>query len=196
MTRKISFFIGLCLITAIGFSQRVYVNAHILDKVSSPASDTIYYSLDRPLVWSDFQGNAEDNSDAGAVTSSGFGYGAGITTRGGNIYIDLGVYTYFSRSHSWRKSMIHTPYHLEHEQHHFDITMLGAEKFCNAIRKAHFTRDNYKELLDDIFEKMFKENTDLQDRYDNDTEHSINKDRQYVWNNRINEIIGRSVAAQ
>lgn len=196
MTRKISLLISLCLIAAIGYSQRVYINAYIQDKVTNPSSDTIYYSLDRPLSWSDFQGTAEEDSDAGAVTSSGFGYGAGITTKGNDIYINLAVFTYFSRSRSWKKPVIHTGYHLEHEQHHFDITMLGAERFCDAIRKAHFTKDNCRQVIDEIFEKMFKENTELQDRYDNDTEHSINKEHQYAWNNRINEIMGRSVAAQ
>jgi hypothetical protein len=191
MTGKIYLTVGLCLLAALSFSQKVHVSAYILDKPQLPGSDTIYYSLDRPLTWTDFQGVPERNNDAGAVTSSGFGYGAGITQRGEDTYINLGVYTYFSRSRSWKKPIIHTNYHLEHEQHHFDITMLGAERFCDAIKKAHFTNDNYKELISQIFDRIFNENTELQERYDNETEHSINEERQFAWNKQINEAMGR-----
>jgi hypothetical protein len=186
----------LAVVCLAGYSQRIYVNANVVDKTTLSDSDTIYYSMDRPISWDDFQGKVDVNSIAGAVTSSGFGYGAAITTREDAIYIDLDVYTYFSRSHSWKKSMIHSDYHLEHEQHHFDITMLGAERFCAAIRQAHFTASNYKQLINDIFERIFNENTELQETYDNQTEHSINREMQVAWNKKINETIGRVVAVQ
>ena len=92
--------------------------------------------------------------------------------------------------------MIHSDYHLEHEQHHFDITMLGAERFCAAIREAHFTVDNYRDLISDIFDKTFDENAQLQETYDNQTEHSINKEIQYAWNKKINELMGRQDVIQ
>jgi hypothetical protein len=189
-------FFLLTIVCLAGFSQRVYVKANVVDKETSPSSDTIYYAMDRPITWDDFQGKAEENSIAGAVTSSGFGYGAAITTTEDAIYINLNVYTYFSRSRSWKKSMIHSDYHLEHEQHHCDITMLGAEEFCNAIREAHFTANNYKQLIAEIFDKMFNENTELQETYDSQTEHSINREMQFAWNKKINETMGRIVGTQ
>ena len=191
MARKIFLsLLGLCLVVT-GFSQRVFVSAYMLDKRDDPYSDTIYYSSKRLLTWDDFQGAPQPNSIAGAITCSGFAYNAGITINEDVMHINIGVYTYFDKVKSWKKPIVHTDYHLEHEQHHFDITLLGAERFIEEVRKAHFTRDNYKELLNEIFDRVYQDDSELQETYDAQTEHSINKEMQYAWNLKINKAVGR-----
>jgi hypothetical protein len=186
MNYKLLLLICSLFLAELGFSQKtVTVSAYIIDKVSSAESDTIYYSPLRRLAWGDFSGAPEKDHFGDAVTSSGFAYGAGITMKDGHLEINVGVYTFFNKSKSWRRSFISSDYHLQHEQHHFDITRFGAERFCEEIRKAKFTATNYKEVLNDVFDKIYNENLALQDQYDNETEHSINKDKQLAWNDKI-----------
>ncbi len=99
------------------------------------------------------------------------------------------MYTFFTKHDSWKKPNAHIPYHLEHEQHHFDITRLGAAKLEDEIRKAHFTRNNYKSLLNSIFDKVYNEEIAWQKQYDLETQNSMDSAKQLQWNKKISEEI-------
>ncbi len=167
------------------FSQKVNVIIEMDKKISDPKSDMIYYDFKRPLTWSDFQGKPDPNHFGGAVTASGFAFNSEINYNENHANLVIVVYTYFSKKRSWQKPNVSTDYHLEHEQHHFDITRLGAEKFVDELKKAHFTTDNYKTLVNTIFSNVYKENNDLQQQYDNETKNSINVAKQKEWNEKI-----------
>jgi len=167
------------------FSQNVIVNAFMVGKQTAHDNDTIYYDFNRNLTWSDFKGTPNSNYYGGAVTASGFAFNSQINFDGKNIYLDIGVYTFFSKNDSWKKPQINSNYHLLHEQHHFDITRLGSQKFIAEIEKAHFTKQNYSALLRSIFDKAYKENELMQKQYDRETNHSLNVDKQVDWNNKI-----------
>jgi hypothetical protein len=156
-------------------------------KIETPSkeSDTIYYDFNGNLKWSDFKGKPDENYFAGAVTASGFAFDSQVDFDGTTIFLNIGVYTFFTKSDSWKKPGINSDYHLLHEQHHFDITRIGSENFINEIRKAHFTKENYTKLLTSIFDKVYKENIDTQHLYDKETNHSINVDKQLEWNSKI-----------
>ncbi len=166
-------------------AQRVIVHAFMENRKASIKSDTIYYDFNRKLRWSDFKGKPDENNFAGAVTASGFAFDSQMNFDGTNIYLNIGVYTFFARSDSWRKPGINSEYHLLHEQHHFDLTRIGAEKFITEIQKVSFTKGNYTALLSSIFDKVYKENSDIQHLYDKETSHSINVEKQLEWNNKI-----------
>ena len=167
------------------FSQNVIVNVFMVGKQTAHDNDTIYYDFNRNLTWSDFKGTPNNNYYGGAVTASGFAFNSQINFDGKNIYLDIGVYTFFSKNDSWKKPQINSNYHLLHEQHHFDITRLGSQKFITGIEKAHFTKQNYSALLRSIFNKAYKQNELMQQQYDRETNHSLNVDKQGDWNNKI-----------
>lgn len=167
------------------FSQNVIVHVAMENKKTRSQGDTIYYDFDRNLTWNDFRGTPDNNHFGGAVTASGFAFDSQMDYDGKNIYMDIRVYTFFTKSDSWKKPQINSDYHLLHEQHHFDITMLGSEKFIAELSKAHFTKNNYKQLLESIFDKAYKESEALQSQYDAETNHSLNVDKQMAWNNKI-----------
>lgn len=85
--------------------------------------------------------------------------------------------------------MVNSGYHLRHEQGHFDITMLGAETFVDELKKATFTVQNYQLLINQIFDRDYDENIALQNEYDRETKHSIDKEKQEEWNKRINAAV-------
>ena len=92
---------------------------------ASSASDTIYYNPSQKLVWKDFKGRADNNSEAIAVTFSGFGYAMRFESKGSKTVLDITVYCFFNRKQSWSKTAMQSDYALLHEQHHFDITGLA-----------------------------------------------------------------------
>lgn len=171
------------------FAQKITVHVFTEDYKSSPESDTIYYNFDKPLTWSDFQGKVPAGAPWGAMTVSGFSYKSSMSVDENNIDISVGVYTFFIKNKSWKKPTSNSPYHLEHEQHHFDITMLGAAKVVNEIRKAHFTSQNYKTLLNSLFDKVYNEQIALQNQYDLETKNSMDTAKQTQWNRKISEEI-------
>ncbi len=170
-------------------AQKVLVNVFMEDKITKPISDTIYYHPGRPLTWNDFQGVPDNHHFGEAVTASGYAFDADIKIEGRVIYLNIGVYTFFSKKSSWKKPGIGSAYHLLHEQHHFDITQVSAENFINAVAKAKFTRDNYQKLMSSLFDQSYEECDRLQEQYDNETNHSINRDEQFKWNYRIEDMV-------
>jgi hypothetical protein len=185
---KITFSLFIVLAISLQcFSQKVIVHAFMENKMATPESDTIFYNFNHKLKWADFKGKPEENYFAGAVTASGFAFDSQMDFDGRNIYLNIGVYTFFSKKDSWKKPQINSDYHLLHEQHHFDITRIGSQKFIAAIRNAHFTKQNYNTLLTSIFDKVYKENTAMQEQYDRETRHSLDVKKQLEWNNKISD---------
>lgn len=171
------------------FSQKVVVQVLMDKKYASPQNDTIYYDVNRRLTWEDFKGVPDMNHRGGAVTSSGFAYSWNGENDGEILFVNIIVYAFFTKSNSWRKNGINTDFHLEHEQHHFDITYLGAEKLVNTLQKTNFNLQNYQTRIRQVFEKVYAENIALQNEYDRETKNSLNKEKQLEWNERINRAL-------
>jgi hypothetical protein len=185
MANRLSVFILMLFFSCPVFSQKVFLKVSMENKISNPNNDTIYYNITRPLSWDDFKGAPDYNNPGGAITASGFAFNANMNMVGKDIYLNVSVYTFFSKKNSWKKPNINSSYHLLHEQHHFDITRISAQKFCDELLKANFTVNNYNKLLSSLFNSAFDENTALQQKYDSETRHSINTSEQLKWNDKI-----------
>ena len=157
-----------------------------MENRSAPASsDTIYHDVKKRLAWTDFKGVPDTKHFGGAVTASGYAFDADVKMDSKIIYLNVGVYVFFTKSLSWKKPTINSDYHLLHEQVHFDITRLGAENFIRELVSAKFTKENYNNVLDSVFDKSYSENVALQEQYDTETNHSINRQVQLKWNDKI-----------
>jgi len=177
----------LFLFSLTSFAQKVSVHVFTENYKSIPGSDTIYYNFNQPLHWSDFQGKIPNAVPWGAMTASGFSFNSSMSQEGDKIDISVGVFTFFTKHDSWKKPQTNTPYQLEHEQHHFDITRLGAAKLENEIKKAHFTAANYKTLLNSIFNKIYEDEVAWQHQYDVETHNSLDSAKQLEWNKKISD---------
>ncbi len=185
-TYKLYFLLLFTIIFSVQcYSQKVVVKAFMENKKTNEKSDTIYYGFAKPLTWKDFKGVPDQANVGGAVTASGFAFDSEMNFDGKTIYLNIGIYTFFTKNDSWKKPDINSDYHLLHEQHHFDITRLSAEKLLENITNAHFTKENYKTLLSSLFEKAYTDNSALQHQYDTETNHSIDTAKQQEWNNKI-----------
>ncbi len=177
------------------FAQKVTVRVFMENYKNHPESDTIYYNFDGKLTWKDFQGKVPPSVPWGAETASGFSFNSSMHSDENNIDISVGVFTFFTKHDSWKKPNVNSAYQLEHEQHHFDITRLGAAKLEAEIRKAHFTYTNYKSLLNSIFNRVYNEENDWQKEYDRETKNSTDTEKQLAWNKKISEQIEKLKSA-
>ena len=173
------------------FAQKITVHVFTENYKSKPGSDTIYYDFNKPLHWADFQGKVPTGVPWGAMTASGFSFNSSMNRDGNTIDISVGVYTFFTKHDSWKKPEANSPFQLEHEQHHFDITRLGSAKLENEIRNAHFTATNYRTLLNSIFNKVYLEEEAWQKQYDLETHNSLDTAQQLAWNKKISEEINK-----
>ena len=187
MFKKLFSFFSFIFLCYGSYSQKVLVTVFIHDKVAKSSSDTIYHDPSKRLTWQDFKGVPDLKHFGGAVTASGYAFDADIKMDSKTMYLTIGVYVFYNKKQSWKKPSINSYYHLLHEQLHFDITRLGAENFIKQIVNSKFTKDNYNQLLTTVFDKSYDENIVMQELYDRETRHSINKPQQLKWNAKIAE---------
>ncbi|MFN8244591.1 MAG: hypothetical protein U0X40_11110 [Ferruginibacter sp.] len=172
-----------------GFPLLAQMNTRIhWNPVTAPArNDTIYYNPQGKLKWDDFKGKANYNSDALAVTYSGFGYSMMMTGDNRQTTLDINVSCFFSKRGSWVKAGLASDYALLHEQHHFDITYIATHLFVAKLKAARFTPDNYESLLEQLYQDAYAELNRLQDLYDGQTRNGRDKEKQAGWNKKIDD---------
>ena len=146
-------------------------------------TDTIYWSADYQLTWSDFQGKVPKNSyDGKAATLSGL---ISAVSMSPEDEIIVNIQAVFSRRGSWVKQDGKTASILHHEQGHFNISEVYARRANQLMRAQHFTRANFQATADRIFNKIMEEWSQTQDLYDAATNHSIDTAQQRVWDAKI-----------
>ena len=148
---------------------------------SSTTTDTIYWNEDYKLTWNDFKGQPDYNiKTISALSSSGLMHSKGC--KNGKIIYE--VLSYFEKRESWVKAEAYTNHHLAHEQIHFDITELYARKLRRALSEQHFKCG--QEVAFEYYVKQFIDDWhEVQHNYDSTSRHSINREVQAEWSQRI-----------
>jgi hypothetical protein len=133
------------------------------------------------LTWDDFVGKVNDSSqyDAECFAEIRYEYRFFTANR-----FEFEVYASFNKGSSWRRKEMETEALLKHEQMHFDIAELFAIKLKNDFENYSYTA-NYNEQILFLFEKRKQEYQAMQRLYDEETNHSLNKDRQKEWEDFI-----------
>jgi hypothetical protein len=156
------------------------------DYTEQPEGDTIYYNRKRPLTWDDFQ-QKPPNSKYEAEVFPSIGYSEQVDVVDGVVLVKLALKPYLPKSAAWAKANARNPYSLNHEQRHFDIVKLVMEHFKQQLLKEKFTADNYDGPINVQYLESFHEMNILQDQYDKETDHGINRYMQAQWNERIDK---------
>ncbi len=146
----------------------------------------INWSSNTKLKQTDFRAKRKKvKGMAVATTASAFGYS--ITDNNG--VITGSIYVQFHCNDSWwnpeYKNDDNRGEILKHEQLHFDICELYGRKLYKEIITLKKAGKLNEYNLNKVHGKIEKEYTRFQDRYDDETGHSINKKEQAKWNNRI-----------
>jgi hypothetical protein len=149
--------------------------------------DTIYYSVNRPLKWTDFHGRKQTGSRNVAEVFAGLGYDERVKVENSIVHVTLAIKVYVPKSACWVSTNDLTDYALNHEQRHFDIAKLVGERFKKVIKGEKLPPDNFDGTINMDYLDALREMTKLQKQYDSETAHSNNSAQQQAWNDRIDK---------
>jgi hypothetical protein len=148
------------------------------------APEVLAWSANRPLTWADFKSKPTPAEKLAALTSATIDVQVGCT----DFIFTSNVRAVFVPTESWvRDSASATPNLLRHEQLHFNITELHARRMRQkiALLKLNCTRlqPTFKNATNVIFTEWQKEEA----RYDQETNHGLNLDRQKTWEIQVKQ---------
>jgi len=134
------------------------------------------------LAWQNFKAKPNSNESAVAITASGitFGFSIGQTDKKEVVSFSSEVHAHFYPELSWYKKEQADNHILGHEQLHFDITELYARKFKYRISQVKLS-NNVRRDLKKIHNDINTELSQMQNKYDNETDYSRNFESQSKW---------------
>jgi hypothetical protein len=169
MIKNISYF-AVLLVLHTGYGQ-------------SAKEDLIHWHPDRKLTWADYKGKVQEGSDAAASTATYLG----IEYNFGRDGFDYKITCSFSKTKSW--GLHKTDYILTHEQGHFDIAEIFARKLNKQMGEYKFNPASFKDDLRNIYQSLMAEKDAFQNLYDEETNHSIRKEKQAEWLGKIETLL-------
>jgi hypothetical protein len=138
----------------------------------------------RSLQWPDFKAAPNNSSPYFAYTAwkTNVKFG-GVQFEGEKAIINgFEMTVEFDAKNSWVKKGKETEELLRHEQGHFDIGLLYMQEVLQSIATASFTKSGYKDEFEKLIKDIHHKYVVMGDKYDKDTNHSIQKDEQAKWN--------------
>lgn len=151
--------------------------------------DTIYYSDNRKLAWSDFQARDMHSEKYQALVMPGIAYVQDSKINNGIIYVQILMKAYLPKSACWARLTGRDDYALNHEQRHFDITKIIAEQFKQKVAAQALTPDTYEAFLNMQYLDSLRDLHAMQKAYDKETSHGLNQLAQSAWNDKIDKAL-------
>lgn len=170
--------------TNIKLAEKVEVS--FSDYADKEEGDSIYYSVKRPLKWADFQGKVPVSKYSAEVYPT-LGYEQSAEVTDGIVKLHLTLKACLPKSAAWVKSDSRSSYTLNHEQRHFDIVKIAAEHFRKMLTGGKLLPHDYEGIVNVKYLDAYREMTDLQKQYDNETSHGMDTAEQERWNARIDK---------
>lgn len=141
------------------------------------------WSPNRKLTWADYKARPNPDSDAAASTTTTLS----IEYKISSTNFGYKIQSKFSKTSSW--GLHKTAYILSHEQGHFDIAEVFARKLNKKMGEYKFNKKTFEKDLNKIYKEVTDEKEKVQNEYDKETRHSINKEKQAEWLERIAEML-------
>jgi hypothetical protein len=146
--------------------------------------DYIPWTPSYRLNWTDFMCAPQHNSND-VVASTSTALGLAYQIRNGKLTYQITCR--FSKNKSW--GLVKTPYILQHEQGHFDITEIFARKLYQVLSHYQLNRPTFQADINTIYDTLMQAKEAFQQAYDAETDHSRNKRHQQEWLERINQLL-------
>jgi len=160
----------------------VAVLAFLFISLFSSESDDIKieWNESKKLTWADFQGTDTRGQDYAASSSTGISFTYSVKHYVDDFDLDYSVKCHFYPKESWYNPKAASLYILQHEQTHFDISELHARILRKLISEASFSKD-LKTEIKAIYKEVEKQRGTMQHQFDTETEHSLDKKNEYLW---------------
>lgn len=145
------------------------------------SNDFLLWQDNRPLTWEDFKGKPEKRF---AAASTSYDILKDIEKKQAGTTVKIrAVFFHYS---SWKKKEWINESVLIHEQKHFDIVELYARKLRKLISEIKYTsQQDLETKIDSLYKLNDKAMDEYQDLYDEETDGSMNGDKQREWNKKI-----------
>jgi hypothetical protein len=180
--KTLTTFIPIFTIVLLTSSFKSYNSKYI----NIPEGYYIDWQSNTKLQYSDFKASKKWNKGS-TVASSYCGFGYSITYNNGEI--SGSIFVRFNGEKSWFNPDIEefskVNYILKHEQLHFDICELFGRKLHKEVLLLIDLNKLNKHNISRVQSKLEKEYSDYQKKYDKETNHSINVEKQLMWNSKI-----------
>ena len=148
-------------------------------------NDSILWNENYKFTWEDFKAEPRAQVDAVALTVSGISFSYSLSQNNdGDYQYETFVEAHFYPEKSWYKPEVSNGHILLHEQLHFDLTELYARKLRKRIAETKFS-ENIRAELNQLNDDINKELEMAQNKYDLETNHSINIEAQKQWEDFI-----------
>lgn len=161
--------ISLCFL---GITPNVkYVHKNSTHKV-------VYYTKDKKLTWDDF--TVINNTSKLDVSESVTQIDIDINYEN-DVVSEVLISCLLLKDESWVLKKQMNNYILNHEQRHFDIAYIYSIRLIKSLNGISSESE-----INNIYDNCIKGMTLCQEQYDNETNHSINVEKQKEWDNKIN----------
>jgi hypothetical protein len=161
----------------------VFLISPIFSFSQSKSEELLDWSATRKLTWNDYKAKPDRGNDDAASTTTYLGIEYNITSSSFGYKIQ----SRFSKTRSWGRYK--DDYVLSHEQGHFDIAEIFARKLNKQMSEYVFHKKTYQQDLNTIYNDILNEKDKMQNNYDKETNHSINKEQQAEWLKKISGLL-------
>ena len=139
----------------------------------------------RQLTTDDFQGRPRNYGDVVAETACSISLRYDVHARNNYYQLTFYVTLEVDREKSWldrdiRNSPAKLAEILKHEQGHYTISYMEQQELLRTFDRTRFD-ENYKDEVNEIFERVHSRYQQLNRDYDDDTGHSRNLVQQASW---------------
>lgn len=161
----------------------IFLSVSVMAQKPKLGKNEIEWRSTYKLVWGDFKAGVPSKHEFSALSNIGFKFSVNqpnLTSL--NVYL----LTIFNRDNSWVKRTHKSGNLLNHEQKHFDLYEVWMRKCRKEIIET-ITLKNAKDKLESLVTKYHKLALKDQTKYDNQSKHSINTEKQAEWDKKISE---------
>jgi len=171
------------------------INLTFVNKINNPDADTVFYSSNRPLSFEDFRARPTPGSRFAASIFTSFSFDVASQIINGILEVEISSKAYMLKDQSWARGESKNDWTLNHEQRHFDITMIVMERLKNTLLNLEIYPDEYDSVINYYYLEAFREMNRLQDQYDRETRHGMDRGAQEKWNKKLDHALQTGVLA-
>jgi hypothetical protein len=159
----------------------------IIDDKPASTSEKVYYDRDKPLTWNNFTARPAASSRYNATIFASFSLEGISMMDSGAVAQTMSVNVYMTPKQSW----VRTPsdYGLNHEQRHFDIVRIVADRLIHRLQNTEFSLDFYQARINEMYLDAYREMNRLQEFYETGTNHGLDQAAQANWNGWVDEAL-------
>lgn len=157
------------------------------NSAEAPASDTLFYHQ-RAIRPEDFRSSPRPGPGKNeAISFTSFAFDGSSRQFRDTLEITLVLQVFWVKTSSWLRTRPPSAHVLEHEQLHFDITRLIAERFRQKVLQMPLTADDHESRIQYEYLESFRDMNRMQEEFDEQVHHGASMFLQQEWKRKIRQ---------